>query len=75
MTKAKDTAPAPGRRVTENPNMEYPTRQGKAKARTEACNQTENTPAGSPEELHRAPPGSEEPEKNPLKGDNWTGTQ
>ena len=34
MTKAKDTAPAPGRRATENPNMEYPKRQGEAKART-----------------------------------------
>ena len=55
MTKAKDTLPAPGRRVTESPNMEYPKRQGEAEARTEACNQTENTPAGCPEELHRAP--------------------
>ena len=34
MTKAKDTAPAPGRRATENLNMEYPKRQGEAKART-----------------------------------------
>ena len=31
MTKAKDTALAPGRRATENPNMDYPKN---AKART-----------------------------------------
>ena len=73
MMKAKDTAPAPRRRTTENPNMEYPKCQGEAKAKTLACNQTENTPAGCPEELHRAPPGSEELERHPRKGDNWTG--
>ena len=48
MTKAKDTPSAPGRRATENPNVEYPKRQGEAEARTQACNQTENTPGGAP---------------------------
>ena len=35
----------------------------------------ENTPAGCPEELTEPPPQcSEEPERHPRKGDNWTGT-
>ena len=33
-----------------------------------------NTPAGSPEELTKPLPCSEEPERHPRKGDNWTGT-
>ena len=48
MTKAKDTALAPGRRATENPNMDYPKtpRPGRKRAIRQ-----KNTPAGCPEEL------------------------
>ena len=33
-----------------------------------------NTPARCPEELTEPLPCSEEPERHPRKGDNWTGT-
>ena len=74
MTKAKDTALAPGRRATENPNMDYPKtpRPGLKRAIRQ-----KNTPAGCREELTEAPPPPpcfEEPERHPRKGDNWTGT-
>ena len=71
MTKAKDTALAPGRRATENPNMDYPKtpRPGRKRAIRQ-----KNTPAGCPEELTEPLPCSEEPERHPQKGDNWTGT-
>ena len=70
MTKAKDTALAPGRRATENPNMDYPKtpRPGRKRAIRQ-----KNTPAGCPEELTEPLPCSEEPERHPQKGDNWTG--
>ena len=71
MTKAKDTALAPGRRATENRNMDYPKtpRPGLKRAIRQ-----KNTPAGCPEELTEPLPWSEEPERHPRKGDNWTGT-
>ena len=52
MTKAKDTALAPGRRATENPNMDYPKtpRPGRKRAIRQ-----KNTPAGCPEELTEPP--------------------
>ena len=52
MTKAKDTALTPGRRATENPNMDYPKtpRPGRKRAMRQ-----KNTPAGCPEELTEPP--------------------
>ena len=71
MTKAKDTALAPGRRATENANMDYPKtpRPGRKRAIRQ-----KNTPDGCPEELTEPLPCSEEPERHPRKGDHWTGT-
>ena len=75
MTKAKDTALAPGRGATENPNMDYPktSRPGQGQD-VSVQSDRKNTPAGCPEELTEPPPCSEEPERHPRKGDNWTGT-
>ena len=71
MTKAKDTALAPGRKATENPSKDYPKtpRPGRKRAIRQ-----KNTPGGCPKELTEPLPCSEEPERHPRKGDNWTGT-
>ena len=56
MTKAKDTALAPGRRATENPNMDYPKTPRTGQGQDLSVQSTENTPVGCPEELTDPPP-------------------
>ena len=70
MTKAKDTAPAPGRRATEKPQYGIP--------KTPRRGQSQDLSVQSDRKHARrmsggAPPGSEEPERHPQKGDNRTG--
>ena len=74
MTKAKDTALAPGRRATENPNMDYPKTPRPGLKR--AIRQKTRPPdvRRSSTEPPPPPPRTEEPERHPRKGDNWTGT-
>ena len=71
MTKAKDTALAPGRRATENPNMDHP--KTPRPGRKRAIRQKTRPPDVRRSSLS-PPPCSEEPERHPQKGDNWTGT-
>ena len=56
MTKAKDTALAPGRRATENPNMDYPKTPRPGQGQDLNVQSAENTPTGCPEELTEHPP-------------------
>ena len=72
-TKAKDTPPAPGRRATEKPNMEYPKRQVEAEARTKRAIKKKTRPSYVRRSSTEPQPSSEEPERHPRKGDNWTG--
>ena len=76
MTKAKDTALAPGRRATENPNMDYPktSRPRPKPGRKRAIRQKTRPPDVRRSSPSTPPPYSEEPERHPRKGDNWTGT-
>ena len=73
MTKAKDTPPAPGRRATENPNMEYPKRQVEAEARTKRAIRQKTRLSDVRRSSTDPQSSSEEPERHPRKGDNWTG--
>ena len=73
MTKANDTPPAPGRRATENPNMEYPKRQGEDEVRTKRAIRQKTPPSDVRRSSTKPQPSSEEPERHPRKGDNWTG--
>ena len=72
MTKAKDTALAPARRATENPNMDYPKtpRPGLKRAIRQ-----KNTPTGCPEELNWTgtpePKALREKRKRPGERDPW----
>ena len=73
VTKAKDTPPTPGRKAIEKPNMEYPKRQVKAEARTKSAIRQKTRPSDVRRSSTEPQPSSEEPEKHPRKGDNWTG--
>ena len=73
VTKAKDTPPAPGRRATEKPNMEYPKRQVEAEARTKRAIRQKTHSSDVRRSSTEPQPSSEEPETPPQKGDNWTG--
>ena len=72
VTEAKDTPPAPGRRATEKPNMEYPKRQVEAEARTKRAIRKKTRPSDVRRSSTEPQPSSEEPERHPRKGDNWT---
>ena len=56
MTKAKDTALAPGRRATENPNMEYPKRQGQDLSVQSDRKHARRTSGGAPPSPPPPPP-------------------
>ena len=73
VTKAKDTPPAPGRRATEKPNMENPKRQVEAEARMKRAIRKKTRPSDVRRSSTEPQPSSEEPERYPRKGDNWTG--
>ena len=73
VTKAKDTPLAPGRRATEKPNMEYPKRQVEAEARTKRAIRKKTRPSDVRRSSTEPQPSSEEPERHPQKGNNWTG--
>ena len=65
MTKAKDTPPAPGRRATKKPNMEYPKRQDEAEARTKRAIRQKARPSDVRRSSTEPQPSSEEPERQP----------
>ena len=75
MTKAKGTALTPGRRATENSNMDYPKTPRPGQGQDVSVQSDRKHARRMSGGAHRAPPPcSEEPERHPQKGDNWTGT-
>ena len=73
MMKAKDTAPAPRRRATEKPKHGIPKTPRRGQGQDLSVQSDRKHARRMSRGAPPSPTGSEEPERHPWKGDNWTG--